>query len=445
MNRSAADILSVINPDSYASLEVDAPSQFQVLWESNGQPVAGSLLKFSITAGAIREVGDTASSGSVAVVTDSNGVATVEIMSNAAGPATVAFSDANDADPFSQFDVEFVAVDVANIMVDATPASVSTGNSSAIVAEVTDHFGNPVKGIAVEFGSPDLKGGTLSPVSALTDSDGKARITFEAGGIPSEQDEIVVEAIATDTPEVNASVNLTITERQLNVIIGLAGTISESDSDTRYRRAGLVQVTDGAGSPVPDAIILVSMIPTHYRYGSLSPYDSDNDGEDDVWKLLEGYECVSEDVNNNRILDTPVHEDVNDNNILDAGEDLNQNGRLDIDEDVNQNGVLDPSDPGLLDADPVNTPTVIGGQITTDANGVGFFSMAYPQSNAWWFDVSISARVQALGVEAVAVYQTGLSPITSDVDDLAVRPPNMDSPYGMAPTMPHDCTAFSNI
>ncbi len=441
----AADILSVINPDSYSDLEVDSPSQFQVLWESNGQPVDNGLLKFSITAGAVTAVGDTSNSSSVIVATDANGIATVEIESNAAGPATVAFSDANDADPFSQFDVEFVAVDVANLVVDATPASVATGNSSTIVAVVTDNFGNPVKDISVEFSSADLKGGTLSPVSALTDSDGKARITFEAGGIPSEQDEIVIDAIASETPAVNASVNLTITERQLNVIIGLAGTVSEADSDTRYRKAGLVQVTDGAGRPVPDATILVSMIPTYYRYGALSPFDSDNDGEDDVWRLLSGYNCASEDLNSNRILDTPVHEDLNNNNILDAGEDLNLNGRLDIYEDVNENGVLDPSDPGLLDADPVNAPTVIGGQITTDANGVGFFSMAYPQSNAWWFDVVISARVQALGVEAVAVYETGLPPAANDVNDLAVQPPNSVSPYGIAPAMPHACTGLSGI
>lgn len=428
----AEDILSVVNPQDYDSLSVDALWPLQVLWESNGQPVVGGDLKFTVTAGEVRAVGSTTGASSVVVTTDASGIATIEIESNSAGPATIAFSDVIDADPFSQFDVEFVAVDIANIALEAAPASVATGNPSTIFATVTDDFGNPVKDVVVEFGSPNLKGGNLSPVTAVTDSDGKARITFTAGSTPTEEDELVVQATASDVPAVTSSTNLTVTERQLNVIIGLAGTVSEADTDTRYRRAGLVQVTDGAGRPVPDATILVSMIPTVYRYGRLRGVDTDDDGEADAWAQLSQttYACESEDKNVNRILDTPVNEDVNNNGQLDQGEDTNQNGKLDVNEDVNGNGVLDPSDPGLLDDDPVNTPTVIGGQITTDANGVGFFSMAYPQSNAWWFDVLISARVQALGVEAVATFETGLDPIASDVNKIELSPPNYTSPYG---------------
>ncbi|MEM7257684.1 MAG: Ig-like domain-containing protein, partial [Pseudomonadota bacterium] len=413
----AADILSVVNPDSYSALEVDTASQFQVLWESSGAPVVNELLKFTITAGAVRAVGDTSDASSVVVATDASGIATIEVESTAAGAATIAFSDANDADPFSQFDVEFVAVDVAHIAVESTPASVATGNSSTMLATVTDTFGNPVKNIDVEFSSPDLNGGTLSPVTAQTDSDGQARITFEAGDTPTAENELVITATVADTPAVSASTNLTVTERQLNVIIGLAGDLTEADADTRYRRAGLVQVTDGAGRPVSDATILVSMIPETYTYGNLVQIDSDGDGEPDAWGYGLTHTCVAEDKNKNRILDT-VNEDLNGNSVLDTGEDTNQNGLLDIDEDVNNNGVLDPSDPGLVDADPVNAPTVIGGQITTDANGVGFFSLAYPQSNAWWFEVQIIARVQALGVEGVATYETGLDAIASDVNEV---------------------------
>ncbi len=423
----AADTLTIVEPvapASYDALRVDTPELFSVLWQRNGVPVVGETLKFSITSGVVRVPGDAASeAASTLVVTDDAGVATIELISRAAGITTVAFTDANDADPFSQYDVNFVAVDIADIVIEATPASVATGNASTLLAKVTDAFGNPVSGVAVDFSSAYLSGGTLAPVSALTDSDGEARITFQAGDIPTSQDELIVTAtaavdgaLATD-PSVSASTNLTVTERQLNVIIGLAGTVSEADSDTRYRKAGLVQVTDGAGRPVPDATILVSMIPTSYTYGELNTYDSDKDGEDDVWALLDGFVCPTEDLNNNRILD--------------------------ITEDVNENGMLDPSDPGLLDADPVNAPTVIGGQITTDANGVGFFSMAYPQSNAWWFDVVITARVQALGVEGVAQYATGLPALASDVADIEARPPNKSSPYGFAPADPHNCTQFS--
>lgn len=426
----AADILSVVNPDSYSSLEVDTAAQFQVLWESNGAPVANGLLKFTITAGAVRAVGDTTDASSVVVATDANGIATIEVESTAAGAATIAFSDANDADPFSQFDVEFVAVDIARIAIESTPASVATGNSSTMLATVTDTFGNPVKNIDVEFSSPDLNGGTLSPVTAQTDGDGQARITFEAGDTPTAEDELVITATVADTPSINASTRLTVTERQLNVIVGLAGDLTEADADTRYRRAGLVQVSDGAGRPVSDATVLVSVIPQRYRYGNLIQVDSDGDGELDSWAYGLTHDCLAEDKNKNRILDT-ANEDTNGNSVLDNGEDTNQNGLLDIDEDVNSNGILDPSDPALVDADPFNTPTVIGGQITTDSSGVGFFSLAYPQSNAWWFNVEIIARVQALGVEGVATYSSGLDAIASDVNNLEASPPNIVSPYGV--------------
>lgn len=446
----AADILSVVAPEDYDALLVDSFWPLQVEWQRNGIAVEFEDLKFSITAGVVRAAGSTgAGSSSAIATTDSSGIATIEVKSNSAGPATIAFADNADADPFSQFDVEFVAFDIAQLDVTAAPASVATGNPSTISAVVTDDFGNPVKDVVVEFSSPDLKGGVLSPVTAVTDSDGKARITFTAGSLATETDEIQVIATASDEPAATDTVSMTITERQLNVIIGLAGSLSEADTDTRYRKAGIIQVTDGAGRPVPDATILVTLVPTIYRYGQMVPVDTDGDDEADAWgmaneyiegftNLLEDYElynysysCVSEDKNGNRVLENSIEEDLNSNGILDAGEDTNGNGRLDINEDVNGNGELDPRDPALVDEDLVNLPTVIGGQITTDSNGVGFFSLAYPQSNALWFDVVINVRVQALGTEAVADYEFGLQVIADDVDELEDSPPNMFSPYGV--------------
>jgi len=105
-----------------------------------------------------------------------------------------------------------------------------------------------------------------------------------------------------------------------------------------------VQVTDGAGRPVPDATILVTMVPTIYRFGLMVPVDSTGDGEVDRWGLQTTSTCVAEDQNGNRILD--------------------------LGEDVNFNGELDPRDPALIDADDENSPTVIGNEITTDALAV---------------------------------------------------------------------------
>ena len=405
----AADVLTV-SAGSFDDLPVSTFSPFGVQWTSNGFPVAGQMMRFSTTAGVVRAAGSTgAGSSSIDVITDSTGLAEVEILSNSAGPATISYSDSLDSDPTSQFEVTFVATVPDSVTVSATPASVSTGNSSTVSAMVVDAFGNPVKDTVVEFSSPDLRGGSLSPVSAITDSDGAASVTFTGGNLPTEIDGIAITATATDFAAVApASVNMTVTERQLNVIIGLAGSIVEQQSDTRYSKTGVVQVTDGVGRPVPDATIQIFLTPTIYRFGLLVPDDEDGDGEPDAWALLTTTVCVAEDQNGNRILD--------------AGE------------DSNNNGILDPRDPALIDVDPANQPTVIGGQITTDGSGVGFFTIVYPQSNARYFDVTVTARVEALGTEAVAEFDVGELPMSAaDATNLDALPPNADSPFGIGP------------
>ena len=405
----AADVLTV-DAGSFDDLPVSTFSPFNVEWTSNGFPVVGQMMRFSTTAGVVRAAGSTgAGSSSIDVATDSTGLAEVEILSNSAGPATISFSDSLDSDPTSQFEVTFVATVPDSVTVTATPASVSTGNSSTVSAMVVDAFGNPVKDTIVEFSSPDLRGGSLSPVSAVTDGDGIASVTFTGGNLATVTDGISITATATDFPAVvPADVNMTVTERQLNVIIGLSGSIEEQQSDTRYSKTGVVQVTDGAGRPVPDATIQVFLTPTLYRFGFLTPVDTDGDSTPDAYGLVTTTLCEAEDQNGNRILD--------------AGE------------DSNNNGILDPRDPALVDVDPLNQPTVIGGQITTDASGAGFFTIVYPQSNALYFDVTITARVEALGTEAVAEFDTGpLQMSVADASNLEAAPPNDVSPFGVGP------------
>jgi len=391
----------------YDSLPVGLFSPFSVQWTSNGIPVANQMMRFAVTAGLVQDIGGVPSSN-VDVVTDAFGIARVEVSSNSAGPVTVSYSDSLDSDPLSQYDVEYVATTPSTITLESTPASVATGNSSTVSALVTDVYGNPVVNTVVEFGSDDLRGGSLSPVSAITDREGRAAITFNAGSLPTEINGIELLATAVDYPTVSqATTRLTVTERQLNVIIGLSDMLSEVETDTRYNRTGVVQVTDGAGRPVPDATIQVTLTPAYYHFGYMEPEDTDSDGNLDTWLPQYTMTCASEDYNGNRVLDPG--------------------------EDFNANGVLDPRDPALVDADPGNLPTVIGSQITTGSSGVGFFMIAYPQSNALWFDVQVTARVEALGTEAVAYHTSSLGIITTDIDDVQEEPPNIISPYGIGP------------
>lgn len=406
----AVDVLTVI-PQTvpYDSIPVDTYTPFSVQWTSSGIPVSNQSMRFISTAGMLRAVNSGApGTSSVDVFTDANGIAIVEVLSTSAGPATISYSDSLDADPLSQHRVDFVATMPSRVEIEATPASVATGTASTISAVVTDAYGNPVKDIVVEFSSPDLRGGTLSPVSFVTDKDGKADISFNAGSLPTETDGIEIVGVLTDYGQVApATTRLTVTESQLNVIIGLSGVLSEIETDTRYSKTGVIQVTDGAGRPVPDATILLGLDSLEYAYGFMAGYDEDDDDKSDRWGMVITTRCEAEDMNGNRILDPG--------------------------EDSNNNGELDPRDPALVDEDTENSPTLVASQITTDSSGVGFFTLVYPQSNAGYFALEVVARVEALGTEGVATYRTGLDMSSGDADNIDVSPPNAVSPYGVGP------------
>ena len=73
----------------------------------------------------------------------------------------------------------------------------------------------------------------------------------------------------------------------------------------------------------------------------------------------------------------------------------------------------------------------MGGTITTDATGSGFFAVIYPQSNSLWAAIEVTARARALGAEADASFITGLPIELSELEDVASGLPNQISPYGI--------------
>jgi len=178
-------------------------------------------------------------------------------------------------------------------------------------------------------------------------------------------------------------------------------------------------VADGGGAPLEGATVEVSVRPLTYSKGffrvvnangllpeELFALDPEADFSGDHYSLRPPHEveCQAEDTNGNRILD--------------------------VGEDINNNGTLDPQDPAVVAADSVNVPTIDAGSITTDATGSGFFAVIYPQSNAMWSTLEITARARALGAEAEASFRTIL-PITADeINDVNSGLPNQVSPYG---------------
>ena len=401
----AADILRFADSAVDAELPVSQVNSIAVTWSSQGSVVVERELRFSTTAGEIV--------GNATVLTNAQGQATVQLRSSSAGPAKITVEAAEDGQPKTSVDVEFVATVPGKIAIDATSTRVHTTDSSTLMALVTDVNGNPVKNQTVDFTSVDLKGGQLNPASAKSNSAGVASVAFTAGDNATEVNDIQVEARVKGT-ELTDLLNLTVVKRVLNVTIGTSNEINIKPLGTQYALPFIVQVADGSGTPLEDATVKLSIRPIYYRKGSMTLV---NDG---------GFEYAT-DIENW----SAHHWTVAEANIVCGTEDGNGNRILDTGEDNNGNGSLDPQDPAALAAiDSDEYATISGGTLSTDKNGSGYFEMLYPASNSLWAYVEITARAEALGAEAEDFFRTTLPLPSPEVTEISESPANHYSPYG---------------
>lgn len=394
----ADDLLTFVSPAAGKELSVGSNHTVQVKWFSNGSAVVGQDLVFGVTAGQVV--------GSSTATTDSNGVASIQVSSVSAGLATITVEGTGANDPATKLEVEYVATTPATVTLNAAPRVVDTNGDSVLTATVLDVNLNPVKGKTVRFETAQAFGGIMSP-SAITDSNGEATVTFSAGALSTEEDELVIVSTVANT-SVSDSVSLTINKRELNVTIGTTDNLRDMANETQYSQPYVVQVADGSGQPVKNATVRVTYVPLSYGKGQYRLYDTDvpTNGDADVWA---------------RFLNTDFIEC--------TAEDANGNGTLDAGEDNNGNGKLDPQNPAVLAADDT-LPTLQSGSITTDENGFGYFALVYPQSNSAWTTVSITASATAQNAEATASYVSYLPLLASELEDINSSLPNTRSPHG---------------
>ena len=409
------DLLSFTDTAEGAELVVGAERVVSVNWVSLGQAVVGQALRFTITAGTI--------AGSSTVTTDSQGNASVSVFSTSSGPAKITVQAASAAAPQTDIDVEFVATSPNAVRIDASASLVNVNETSTLTAFVTDALGNPVKNSVVSFSSADLKGGQLSPASAVSNSAGISTVTFTAGDSPTESDEIQVTATVDGAGIDSDSLRLSVFKRALNITLGSSNEIILKPLGTQYAMPLVVQVSDGSGTPLENATVRVSVRPLAYLKGFLELLDENRanheevvaDGgtfEPDFWGITDYIECPAEDLDGDRILDT-----------LGA-----------FSEDVNNNGSLDPQDPASLVAIEGDLATLSGGSLQTDSTGSGNFELLFTASNALWAVVEVTARAEALGDEATDTFETYLAMPSSVIDNVDDVPANHVSPYGVDTT-----------
>nr|WP_136249503.1 Ig-like domain-containing protein [Ningiella ruwaisensis] len=368
-------------------LALNTPHEIQVRWFKNNSAFANGDVTVTTSRGEV-SVGGVATNRAT---TDANGIATFTVTSAFAGPASVSAvgTDSSNSQVTARGRIEFVAQNVDSVFVDATPDLIGPeGQTSTITAVVRDEDGNLVKGKTVNFRLfADSTGGSVSPNSAITDSNGIASTVYTSSAVSS-QDGVTIEA---EADGITALTSLTVGDRAFDISIG-TGNIIESPDNATYKKDFAIFVSDAAGRPIRDAQLTATSTPplaNAYTKGFWVWLD-----EERTWAAVGTVTCPSEDVNGN--------------------------GRLDAGEDTNGDGQLTPGNVAVV--------SFIDGVTRTDANGQANISLRYARQYGAWVRTIVSVSGQSSGTESSEQQTFGLVPSAADLSQENVSPPA--NPFG---------------
>ena len=378
----SSDAFQFTSPAASTSIPVNATQSVSVTLRRSGTLVAGQTVTFSTTRGSVTPL---------TAVTNAQGVASAVVSSSSSGAANIVAQV-----PSSQVSlpVQYVATQVASVVVQANPGAVppnssgSTANQATVQATVRDPAGNPVAGQVVNFTLvTDGSNGTITPGSATTDASGNAQTQFVPGGLSTANNGVVVRASVGSTG-VTGQTTLTVNTQALFISIGTSNVIGQFDPQT-YEKEFTVYVTDANGAPAVNRPINLEVVPTSYFKGQMVWNEDDS-----IYVTGTRVQCANEDANRN--------------GILESGEDINGNGML---------------EPGL----PV---AVVPSTVTTSATGFATFKLRYGANYATWVSTQIIARATVGGTESVKSIGFTLGYMVDDFTTKNVPPASASSPFG---------------
>lgn len=383
-------------------IELNTDANLTITWLRENVPFANGNVTLSTTRGEL---------STTTVTTDGNGQASFSIQSSNAGRATILAQgeDTDGAIVNARADVEFIATQVSNILIEASPNSIGPdGQKSTITAVLRDPLGNLVKGKTVNFTANDVSGGSISPATVVTDSNGLASTVYTSNTVTSEN---AIQITATEPDSgLQAVTSITVGDRALFITLGTGNSVEEVDDATLLKRFS-VFVTDANSNPVGNADLTVSGTPVKYTE-LLDPNAQPGDANFQViraaftkgyWRAFPSEEAFEFWV----AVDTIgcANEDIDDDAILDPGEDVNGDGNI---------------TPGNVIA--------IDGNVTTDNNGQAIIELRYPKTFAPWVTVKIEASTLVAGSESRVSQFYTLGAAFSDLT-IESTPPNVN-PFG---------------
>jgi hypothetical protein len=414
---SAATQLSLTGIATAEEVIVNSTKSVGVLMTNSGAPVIGRVLRLTATRGTIVTL-----NGGSTVTTDTSGRATFTITSPNAGQSSVRVTDPTSGGTATS-SIEFISTTPSVVKIQATKpvlaanAIGSSGSTSDLIATVKDSFGNPVKGVVVDFSAvTDPSNGRIDPPSGVTDVAGNASVAFIAGPTVTGPDQVVLRASVAGTTVPENRATLTVASRQVSIRLG-TGNIIFADGDTRYRFPWTAVVVDSSGAPIQNANVTVQVVPVGYYKGSwFKPPPPLTDG----WQKL----AFETDLDGNYVstaggslIEKPLAYCVSEDS-------MPQDGNLQNAEDVNGNGKLDPGNVATSDVEPAGK--------LTGANGFVDFNILYAKSFAVFSRVRIDLRVKVDGTESLVSQEFTLP--MSDTDAISPNPPTIpgsrDGPFG---------------
>ncbi|GLR70153.1 Ig-like domain-containing protein [Agaribacter marinus] len=372
-------------------IELNAPEDISLRWFKNSTPFANGDIVVTASRGTISVNGADINT----TTTDSDGIAVIQIQSAFAGPASISAvgTDSDGETVTARATIEFIATEPNSIAVDATPDLIGPeGQTSTITAIVRDSAGNLVKGSIVDFTIvADSTGGSISPNTATTDSNGIASTVYTSNAVSSENG-ILIRAFSGNAQGETA---LTVGDRAFDISLG-TGNLIQSPDDASYLKEFAVFVTDAAGRPVNDADLTASGTPSlrnAYRKGFWLWNTDEN-----VWQTFVTAVCDSED------------------SIIEA------NNRLDMGEDLNDDGQLTPGN--------VATVSFKDGVARTNEFGQATIEIRYAKQFAPWVTIDAKVFGQSLGTESSEFQRYTLTVAADDLTERSTPPP--PNPFGQS-------------
>lgn len=412
----------VINPDEFSFTSADnavveiplntAHSE-SVTWKHNSTPVANADVRFVTTRGAVAaaEV-DLGAKTVLDTTTNASGIATVFMRSSQSG-LTMISAESKSATPAISTSrlVEFVATDAQKVEVQVIPAQIAAGETATVQAIVRDPLNNPVKNKTIVFSITNGFGGSIAPVTAVTNSQGIATTIFTAdttspgSGTPSDPTGLNVKAALVTDESISGTGSVAVGQRTLFFRFGTGNKVEKKELSL-YSKQFAVLVTDSSGNAVPNQPLTVAVYPKRYSKGVWARYPIT--GSFKYW--------------------LPIRST---NNAADCGsEDLNRNGILDAGEDANNDAQLTP---GNLVA--------VERTVTADSEGIAYFNLVYPIEYGSWLDIEVVVRGAASGTENETSRSFTLPTASDDVGNEAVKP--LPNPWGVNATFDESTNTFT--